>query len=215
MNFKTINRCVLSAAIAGTLAFSPNVLAGEHAESVDEKVGENWQKIQEGSKRHWDNTQAAFENGWVLGKLETALAMNEYLNPFKIDTEVKGNHATLNGTVDSETKRELAENLALGISGIAEVTNNLTVEQRAVSRDNSEERDFEQYVEDVGLSASIKSELLASPNVSGVNIDVDTYQSEVTLTGKVKSKEEKELVEKIVAKRDDVKDINNRLDIQS
>ncbi len=76
-------------------------------------------------------------------------------------------------------------------------------------------RSFAQYVADVSTTAAIKTELLASKNIQGLNIDVDTLNDKVTLSGKVKSLEEKALVQAIAAKHDDVKGVVNNLQVKS
>lgn len=50
-----------------------------------------------------------------------------------------------------------------------------------------DERPVSQIVDDGSITASIKSRLLADRYVKGFDIDVDTYQGAVTLTGDVPS----------------------------
>ena len=175
-----------------------------------------WSEFKQDSKQTWKDTKTAFRDGWVEGKLETALVLNEHLNPFKIDIHVDGSEAYLSGEVSSEVEKELAENIALGIAGIDSVQNNLDVNDHPKSKmKDVNKREFSQYFSDVSKTATIKSELLASTNVSGTSINVDTFNNQVTLTGTVKSEEEKDLAEAIVAKHKDVGKIVNKLEVKS
>jgi osmotically-inducible protein OsmY len=67
-------------------------------------------------------------------------------------------------------------------------------------------------VDDAALTARVKSRLLASDNTSGLQIDVDTKGSVVTLSGKVGSDTERELAGLIAANTPGVSSVNNELD---
>jgi hyperosmotically inducible periplasmic protein len=209
----------------GTLVLvaSTSALAGEnpkaHNSYPDKKTAEEfWSEFKQDSKQTWKDSKSAFKDGWIESKLETALILNKHLNPFKIDIGVDNNIATLEGEVNTDIDKELAENIALGIEGIDSVKNNLkVVKQKTSVTDSTKDtkRDFSQYVEDVSTTAAIKTELLASKNVKGLNINVDTLNDEVTLSGKVNTAEEKALAQAIAAKHDDVKNVINNLQVKS
>lgn len=209
----------------GTLALvaSTSVTAGDTTQTHNGYAGKKsaeqfWAEFKQDSKQTWKDSKSAFKDGWIESKLETALILNEHLNPFKIDIGVDNNIATLEGEVDSAIDKELAENIALGIEGIDAVDNKLKVvkQQPLVGKaDDDTKRNFSQYVADVSTTAAIKTELLASKNVKGLNIDVDTLNDEVTLTGKVNTAEEKALAQAIAAKHDDVKNVINKLQVKS
>ncbi len=183
---------------------------------------EYWSEFKQDSEQTWDNSKAAFRDGWVEGKLETALILNEHLNPFKIDIEVDNNTATLKGKVGSEMDKELAENVALGIEGIDDVDNELAVvkdfqegEPKQASYKSDADRGFTQYIDDITTTSAIKTELLASDNVSGMDINVDTRNNTVTLSGTVESEEQRELAERIASNHEDVNEVVNNLRIGS
>ena len=200
------------------ILFTLPALAGDQTKyDANKKTADQyWSEFKQDSEQTWKDTKSAFRDGWVEGKLETALVLNEHLNPFKIDIHVDGSEAFLSGVVSSDVEKELAENIALGINGIDTVKNNLEVKNDAKRQaKDSTKRDFSQYFSDVSKTAAIKSQLLASSNVSGTSINVDTYNDQVTLTGTVKSEEEKELAEAIVAKHNDVGKVVNKLQVKS
>lgn len=213
----------LSAVAANT---EPAANNGDHTENTytektyteKRSAAEFWADFKQDSKQTWQDSKAAFKDGWIESKLETALILNEHLNAFKIDIEVDKDMATLGGEVHSDIEKELAENIALGVEGIDAVTNNIKVIEKPAKTAESvapQGRNFAQYVADVSTTAAIKTELLASPNIKGLAIDVDTLNHKVTLSGQVSSLEQKALAQAIAAKHENVKGVVNNLQIKS
>lgn len=203
---------------------------------------EYWAEFEQDSEQTWESSKEAFRDGWVEGKLETALLLNEEVNPFELDVEVDDATATLTGSVDSEMDKELARNIALGIEGIDKVDNKLTVtkgepkqvtsksdagnysgsedaasESRmaANAEDTESQRGFGQYIADLTTTAAIKTDLLAEDQVSGMDINVETYNDIVILSGFVETEQQVELAERIAASNSDVERVLNRLEIIS
>jgi|GEM_PF-1098329 len=192
--------------------------AGSFTYTEKKPAAEFWAEFKQDGEQTWQDSKSAFKDGWIESKLETALMLNKHLNPFEIDIRVDNNKATLEGGVYSEIDKELAENIALGVEGIDSVTNKINVIEKPTNAAEStapKGRNFAQYVEDVSTTAAIKTELLASKNIEGLNIDVDTFNDKVTLSGKVNSVEQKSLAQAIAAKHDDVKGVVNNLQVKS
>lgn len=210
-------------ALALTMSMSvvaANKESGAAAGTYTEKksAAEFWAEFKQDSEQTWQDSKSAFKDGWIESKLETALILNKHLNPFEIDIRVDNNMATLEGEVYSDIEKELAENIALGVEGIDSVTNKINVIEKPAKTAVStapKGRSFSQYVADVTTTAAIKTELLASKNIKGLDIDVDTLNDTVTLSGKVTSLEEKALAQAIAAKHDDVKGVVNNLQVKS
>ncbi|WP_020208056.1 BON domain-containing protein [Gilvimarinus chinensis] len=205
--------------VALVTAFSISTAVGANSEGAyDDKrsAEEYWADFKQDSEQNWENTQDAFRDGWIESKLETALVLNEHLNPFEIDISVDDAKATLAGEVSSDIDKELAENVAMGIEGIDAVENKLSV-KADLDKSKGEEsgRNFSQYMEDISTTAAIKTELLASSNINGMSIDVDTYKDEVTLSGEVETEAQRKLAEAIVSKRDGVAKVVNNLKVAS
>jgi hyperosmotically inducible periplasmic protein len=188
-------------------------------QEVKKESKETWQDVKQGSKKAWNNTQDAYSEGVIAGKLEAALILNRQLNPFEIGFDVEGTKVTLKGKVDTEIEKDLAENVTKGVDGVNKVENKILVEKSAtkVSRSISADgkRSFSQYVDDASTTASIKTELLANENIKGLDINVDTFNNKVTLSGKVKTSAQKALAEAIVKKRDGVSAVVNQLTVNS
>lgn len=160
--------------------------------------------------------QSELRDAWLDGKLETALLFNEHLNSFNINTDVEHSVAYLNGAVESEIDRDLAEEIAKSINGITAVENHLVIEEFEKDVDKSNESSvFKQSVVDATLTAKVKSKLLVNDNTGGLAIDVDTNQGVVTLNGAVASEQEKDLAEQIARNTSGVLDVENALTIEA
>jgi hyperosmotically inducible periplasmic protein len=66
-------------------------------------------------------------------------------------------------------------------------------------------------IDDASITTSIKSKLVADPEVKGVGIDVDTVNGKVTLSGTAKSAYEKNEAEKLARHTDGVISVDNRI----
>lgn len=148
---------------------------------------------------------------WSKAAITTTYTLNRHLNPFNIDVDVENGVAILRGHVESDVERDLAEELALGVDGVKEVRNELEVNPDTPTQ--AESGSFMSNVRDANITAKVKSQLLWNRNTHGIDIDVDTESSIVTLTGGVKSNAESQLAEQIARNTSDVMDVNNRLTV--
>lgn len=212
-----ISALILTASVS-VIAANKELSTTSGAYTEKKSASEFWAEFKQDSEQTWQDSKSAFKDGWIESKLETALILNKHLNSFDIDIRVDGDRATLEGEVHSNIHRELAENIALGVEGIDSVTNKINVIEKPAEMTESGRptgRNFAQYVADVSTTAAIKTELLASKNIRGLDIDVDTLNDKVTLSGRVKSLEEKALAQAIAAKHNDVRGVVNNLQVKS
>lgn len=154
-------------------------------------------------------------DAWLEGKVEMALLLNRYLNSFSIDTRVKASRVVLSGTVRSDIDRELAEQIALGINGVEGVENDLRINASQSLNASGEERArrFQQLVEDLTLTAQVKSQLILDRNITAADIDVATVGSVVTLEGQVRSGQERDLAVQIAGNTKRVAKVIDRLEV--
>ena len=158
--------------------------------------------------------KGAARDAWLAGKVEMAYTLNTELSPFEIDTHVDNGRVTLMGTVDSDIERDLAEQIAQGVDGVESVSNELRVEtpkEGAAAASRKEHRDFPSWFDDATTTAAVKSRLIANSNTKGLQIDVDTRDDVVTLSGRVATGEQKELAEQIAGNARDVDSVRNLL----
>ena len=164
-----------------------------------------------------ESFEGASRDAWITGKIEAVYTLNRHLNPFAINTDVENGVVLLTGSVKSDIDRDLAEELAKGIEGVTEVNNELTVDlgnagsAREAEGSSSQDRDFGTWVNDITITAAVKSRLIANENIEGLRIDVSTDRNVVTLNGSVSSAEQSDLAEEIASNANDVAEVKNNL----
>ena len=118
------------------------------------------------------------------GQIGTAILLNRHLNPFEISVDVEGDTAILTGTVDEAIDKELAGRVAMNAKGIARVDNRIAIDANTPGRPRVDgQRDLGEVLEDASITASVKSRLLWNELTDGLDIEVDTVDHRVTLTG--------------------------------
>jgi osmotically-inducible protein OsmY len=160
--------------------------------------------------------EQAVSEARLEGQIGTAILLNRHLNPFEISVDVEGDTAILTGTVDESIDKELAERVARNAKGITKVDNRIAVDANAVARerDADNDRDFDEAVEDASITASVKSRLLWNDTTDGLDIEVDTMNRRVTLTGDATTQAEKDLATRLAASTDGVRGVENRIVIK-
>jgi osmotically-inducible protein OsmY len=146
-------------------------------------------------------------DAWIDGKAEATLLFNGNLDSFDINTDVKMGTVTLTGKVDNDIEKELAEELVLGIEGVKDVENNLTVFNPNLNKESEKASNFT----DAKISTVITSRLIFESEVSGLAIDVDVDDRKVTLNGKVASEAERDLALTIAQNTNDVESVTDKL----
>ena len=69
-------------------------------------------------------------------------------------------------------------------------------------------------IDDATITTRVKTSLLNDPDVGGLRIDVDTFKGVVTLSGRVKSKDEEAKAVALARKIGGVSDVKSTLQIQ-
>lgn len=67
--------------------------------------------------------------------------------------------------------------------------------------------------DDAGITAAIKAKLAADPDVAAIQVDVNTNESVVTLTGRVKTTEERMKAVQIARETNGVKRVNDMIKV--
>lgn len=146
----------------------------------------------------------------------TTYSFNPHLKALDISVEVRGDTATLAGTVENAVEKDLATQIALGTSGIKNVNNNLVVQSGYVPKkaaNASGDRAFSTVVADATITASVKSKLLWNSHTDGLSINVDTMNGAVKLTGTADTAVAKDLAGELAANTYDVRSVDNQLGV--
>ena len=122
----------------------------------------------------------------------------------------------LSGTVANETARKAAERIALRTTGVRDVENEVRVKSPEGSGDIDNGGGDTTAVEptDDQISARVAAALEFAYGVQDGNIQVDTENGVVSLSGNVRSKDQKKLATTIARQLSGVRDVRNRLSIQ-
>src|SRR3990167_6096468 len=103
----------------------------------------------------------------------TTYTLSPFLRANNLSVSVHEGKATLTGKVDEDVNKDLAKQIALGVSGVKEVDNQIVVEADYVPPARTE-RSYGDKVDDATITAAIKSKLLWSKYTDGLTTDVDT-----------------------------------------
>ncbi|MCG8536913.1 MAG: BON domain-containing protein [Pseudomonadales bacterium] len=194
--------------ISGSLLLTGTAIAGEKGEKPNE--------ISMEIKQLKEDVSQEFEKGMLQGKLQAAYALNSHLSVFDIDSSIEGNTAILSGTVKTDVEKELAKHVALGVDGINDVTNDIVVDAKIEPSTWESSKDtISETFTDAKITAMVKTKIAGSSVSTALNVDVDTSDQVVTLSGEVASDEHKALAEQIAKNADGVVHVENKLTVES
>lgn len=141
----------------------------------------------------------------------TTYALSPYLRANDINVTVTAGKATLTGVVDEEVNKQLAKQIALGVDGIREVDNQIQVQADYVRPGKAAKRSYGDMIEDAGVTAAVQSRLSWNARTSGLNTEVSTMWSKVTLVGKAPSQPVKDLAGSLALNTRGVLAVDNQL----
>ena len=154
------------------------------------------------------------KDAWIDGKLEGSYLLNSELDGFKIGTEVENGNVTLTGTVPSDAHKQLAEEIAKNLDGVAGVTNNLAVAETGDEYAEND-RNFSARFYDMTTTVGLKSNFAVNDELEAHEINIDTKDGVVTLNGEVETKAESMLAEEIASSYDHVSRVQNNLKVSA
>lgn len=143
----------------------------------------------------------------------TTFALNRHIRAHDLKVSVKNGKATLTGKVPESADKDLAKHIAMGVSGIKEVDNQIVVQADYVPAARTGDRSFGETIEDATITAAVKSKLLWSSRTEGLLIDVDTSRGRVKLTGTADSVAAKEYAGRMARNTNGVVAVDNQLRI--
>lgn len=139
----------------------------------------------------------------ITTKVKAALAADATTNPLRVDVDTNEGVVRLSGRVDESTNRRRAEEVARNVDGVRRVVNDIQVGEQSVS----------QTVDDKFITTKIKSKLTVSGDVNPFNIDVDTVNGVVTLSGRVAKAEAKAEAERLARETEGVREVRNNITV--
>jgi hyperosmotically inducible periplasmic protein len=161
--------------------------------------------------------------GWITTKIQAQYFVNPEVRPWNIDvTTSSDGTVTLRGEVEEAADRDEAVRIARETEGVTRVENQLRVRSDTADRDAADRRDTpvaerdtrEVESPDAWITAKVQAKYFLDTDVKGRNINVDTRDGIVTLTGEVESEGERRQALAIARNTDGVKSVTDQLQIQ-
>jgi hyperosmotically inducible protein len=148
----------------------------------------------------------------ITAKVRAKMATDDTVRTSKIHVDTENGVVTLTGNIDSPEAKARALALAKDTQGVVEVKDMIAVRRPAGDGDAPEPgRTVGVTIDDAGTTLRVKDRLLEDPIVKGLEIDVDTRDGVVYLTGRVGSEFEKDQAIKLTRETKGVKDVQANL----
>lgn len=142
----------------------------------------------------------------------TTYALSPYLRAMDIKVSVHDGKAVLTGKVDEDVNKELAKQIALGVEGVKEVDNQISVDANYVPPKKANV--YGDKIDDITVTAAVKSKLLWNKHTDGLDIHVSTKAGKVTLTGSADSAESLEVAGSLAGNTEGVTAVDNQLKLE-
>lgn len=172
-------------------------------------------------------TDLNMSDPWLTAKIQSKYFLDTDVKGRDIDVTAQNGVVTLRGTVESERERRQAVALATNTDGVLQVQDELQVGAGGAANARPNEAESREPargtagtnviagVEDVWITTKIQSQYFLDQEVKGHEINVDTRNGVVTLTGSVEADARKQLAEQIARETDGVNRVVNRLTVSA
>ena len=144
----------------------------------------------------------------ITGIIKTKLAADDRVRASEINVDTTNGVVTLTGNVDSQEARDQAMKLARETSGVRDVKDMISVRVGSGTGDAPDpSRTAGERIDDAGITMRVKARLLDDPVVKGLQIDVDTRDGVVFLTGSVPGDAERKQAIELARTTEGVKNV--------
>lgn len=136
-----------------------------------------------------------FDDATLVATVKSKLLWNSNTEGLDINVDAANGVINLNGSAQTAEAKELAGRLAANTDGVREVNNLLSVSagNSAAAKAQNAADDTGVAISDAWITSKVKSSLIYSRNLDGLDITVETVKGMVSLSGKVLSDAEKQL----------------------
>ena len=142
----------------------------------------------------------------LLTSVKSALAAESAEAAADVNVDVYRGEVKLSGFVDNENDRAQAVAAARGVEGVKSVKNDIAI---------GESSSAGEVIDDSVLTAKVKTALIASPETKAHQINVETRDGVVQLSGFVDSNSAKSAATSVAKSVTGVKDVKNELSVKS
>ena len=124
----------------------------------------------------------------VTGKIKAQMLADDTVRAANLNVDTSDGVVTIKGTVQTQEAKDRALRMARETSGVKDVVDMISVRVSESHGDAPEpERTVGERIDDAAITIRVKNQLLEDPLVEGTEIDVDTRDGVVYLTGQAKS----------------------------
>ena len=150
----------------------------------------------------------------ITSKVKAKLVADDVVKAAQIEVQTSDGVVTLTGNTDSKEAKSRALDLAKNTTGVVNVVDMIAA-RTASGQGNAPapDRTVGEAFDDAGITMSVKSRLLDDPLVKGLQIDVDTRNGVVFLTGSVDTDEERQKAIQLAKGTMGVRDVQANLTI--
>ncbi|HPF74934.1 MAG TPA: BON domain-containing protein [Xanthomonadaceae bacterium] len=164
-------------------------------------VDSNWKPKE--SKDGERNFGDIVSDATVSTSVKSRLLWNDVTDGTDIKVDTNMGRVTLRGTATTAAEKDMAGRIALGTDGVVAVDNLIQVTPGSVNTPTS---DSNQPIADSWITTKVKSSLLLSKNVDGLDLTVETKNGLVMLGGSASSTAERDLAIEIAK---DIRGVKN------
>lgn len=212
MNIPHYRRTLIAAAAAATFGFGATACSETGQNNAPLTDDDN--SLSEGDSQ---------SDTAITAEVERELSNDADFGSSNIDVTTTNGVVTLEGDVADSDAKSAAERVASNVSGVNRVNNRLSASSDSTSSDsrstdtmasdgmdtmNTAVDDTQDAVSDTWITTKVKSSLLADSEAEGFDIDVETIDGVVTLTGELDDGDAVRHAEEIAAGVDGVKSVN-------
>jgi hyperosmotically inducible protein len=144
----------------------------------------------------------------LTGKVKAALIADESTKARQIDVETFRGTVQLNGFVDSAEAKAAATRVANSVDGVKKVDNNLSVNSGTA-------RTAGEVIDDGVVTSKVKAALVADTAVKAHEINVETREGVVQLSGFVDNADAKSKAAELAGRVAGVKQVQNDLRVKT
>lgn len=152
-----------------------------------------------------ESTGEVVDDSVVTTRVKTALINDPITKAHQIDVDTRRGVVQLSGFVDSANERSEAVAVARKVNGVKEVQDNMKVSPGA---------SFGEVIDDSTITGKVKLALAADPITKAYQINVDTKDGVVLLSGFVDSASEQQQATTVARGVNGVKKVDNQTDIK-
>jgi osmotically-inducible protein OsmY len=147
-------------------------------------------------------------DGRLKAKVQAALLFHRNVSAAHTKVFAKDGLVKLRGEADNQAQKELTTEYVKDVDGVAQVVNEMTVLKRP------RRKELKRKIDDASITAQLKAALLLHRGTSALHTKVVTEEGIVTLSGKARSKAERDLCTRIANDLDGVRRVKNLLTVE-